>query len=93
MQHPQTVSALQNVLRSQDMQEPMALAQDSDLVAFSDINPAAQQHILVISKAHIPSLYDLQATQADIRLGELPQRTFRRFSIERYRAVSPGADL
>ena len=44
--------------------------QDDSLVAFRDINPAAQEHIQVISKAHIPSLFNLQATEADIQMGK-----------------------
>ena len=45
-------------------------SQDDSLVAFRDINPAAKEHILIISKAHIPSLFDLQATEADIQMGK-----------------------
>ncbi len=33
--------------------------QDQDVVAFVDINPQAPQHILLISRRHIPSMADL----------------------------------
>jgi histidine triad (HIT) family protein len=33
--------------------------QDDDVVAFEDINPQAPQHILIISRRHLPSMADL----------------------------------
>ena len=42
------------------------LYQDEELIAFSDINPAAPTHLLIVSKKHIPSL--LHLTEADIPL-------------------------
>jgi histidine triad (HIT) family protein len=33
--------------------------EDSDVVAFNDINPQAPTHVLVIPRKHIPSLDDL----------------------------------
>ena len=38
-------------------------------MAFRDIHPAANEHLLVISKCHIPSLFDLRGTQDDLQLG------------------------
>jgi histidine triad (HIT) family protein len=35
--------------------------QDKELLAFRDINPQAPTHILIIPKAHIPSLNDITA--------------------------------
>ncbi|KAK9917125.1 hypothetical protein WJX75_001121 [Coccomyxa subellipsoidea] len=46
------------------------LFEDKNLVAFRDIHPAASEHILVISKAHIPSLYSLMPNPEDIQLVE-----------------------
>jgi len=37
--------------------------EDSDVVAFHDVNPQAPTHVLVIPRKHIPSLNDL--TDAD----------------------------
>ena len=34
--------------------------------AFRDINPAAPVHVLVVSRAHLDSAADLDATQADV---------------------------
>ena len=34
--------------------------EDSDIIAFKDIQPAAPIHILVIPKKHIPSLVELE---------------------------------
>ena len=36
--------------------------QDDELVAFSDINPQAPLHTLVIPRRHIPTLNDLGTT-------------------------------
>jgi histidine triad (HIT) family protein len=33
--------------------------QDDDVVAFEDINPKAPQHILLISRRHVPSMANL----------------------------------
>ena len=35
-----------------------------DLVAFNDINPQAPRHVLIIPRAHIASVNDLQADEA-----------------------------
>ncbi|KAI9206806.1 HIT-like domain-containing protein [Polychytrium aggregatum] len=37
------------------------LYEDADFVAFHDINPSAQQHILVIPRSHIDNIYNLTA--------------------------------
>ena len=43
--------------------------QDENFVAFRDICPAAAEHIIVITKAHVPSLYSLLPNDEDIKLG------------------------
>ena len=35
------------------------LYEDADVLAFRDIHPQAPSHVLVISKAHVPSLHEL----------------------------------
>lgn len=40
--------------------------QDSEFLAFRDINPLAPKHILVIPKAHISSLADLADHQQEL---------------------------
>ncbi len=47
--------------------------QDKHLVAFQDINPQAPMHVLVISKAHIPTLNDL-GPEHDALVGEMTRR-------------------
>lgn len=42
------------------------LFEDEEIVAFKDINPAAPTHILIVPKAHIPTLNDIQADKLDI---------------------------
>lgn len=50
---------------------PSARVWDDDrCIAFRDINPAAPTHVLVIPRQHIPSLHDMQASDADL-LGHL----------------------
>ena len=44
--------------------------QDDHYVAFNDIKPAAEQHILVITKAHIDSILALRPSLEDVNLGE-----------------------
>jgi len=39
------------------------LYQDDEVIAFRDINPQAPTHILIIPKAHIPSLAEITAEQ------------------------------
>lgn len=38
----------------------------ADFVAFKDINPVAPTHVLIIPKAHIPSLNDLAPEQQQL---------------------------
>lgn len=38
--------------------------ESEELVAFNDINPQAPRHVLIIPKAHIASVNDLQADEA-----------------------------
>jgi histidine triad (HIT) family protein len=40
--------------------------EDEQVMAFADINPQAPVHLLVIPKAHIPSLNDLDSTKGEI---------------------------
>jgi histidine triad (HIT) family protein len=42
------------------------VAETPDLFAFNDVNPQAPRHILVIPKAHIPSLNDLRPEEAPL---------------------------
>ncbi len=44
--------------------------EDSEIVAFRDINPVAPVHILVIPKKHISSLIDLKA-EDEIIIGKI----------------------
>jgi histidine triad (HIT) family protein len=46
------------------------LYEDDDVTAFSDLNPQAPVHFLVIPKKHIPSLMDASAEDAAL-LGKL----------------------
>ena len=47
--------------------------EDADLLAFKDINPAAQVHVLVIPKKHIASLFTAESNDAEL-LGKLVLR-------------------
>jgi histidine triad (HIT) family protein len=47
--------------------------EDDRLLAFSDINPQAPTHILVVPKRHIDTLNDLTATD-DAIVGEMVRR-------------------
>ena len=40
--------------------------EDDELVAFHDINPKAPTHILVVPKRHIPSITDVEASDASL---------------------------
>ena len=42
------------------------LYQDDHLVAIRDINPQAPTHILIMPRAHVPSLSDLTAEQSPL---------------------------
>ena len=44
--------------------------ENENLLAFSDINPQAPLHVLIISKKHIPGLNDLAAADKEL-LGEI----------------------
>ena len=44
--------------------------QDDRLVAFSDINPQAPMHVLIVPRRHIPSLNELSA-EDDTLVGEM----------------------
>ncbi|MDZ7261590.1 MAG: histidine triad nucleotide-binding protein [candidate division KSB1 bacterium] len=46
------------------------LYQGEDIIAFRDINPQAPSHILIIPKKHIPTVNDLQPTDAEL-LGKM----------------------
>ena len=40
--------------------------QDDEIVAFNDINPLAQTHVLIIPKRHIPALSDVAEADAPL---------------------------
>ncbi len=42
------------------------LYEDDEIVAFEDVNPQAPVHFLVIPKAHIPTLDDVDSSQANL---------------------------
>jgi histidine triad (HIT) family protein len=42
------------------------LFEDDAVVAFHDVNPQAPTHVLVIPRAHIPSLDDMTDADADV---------------------------
>ena len=42
------------------------LYQDDEVIAFRDINPQAPVHLLIIPKAHIPSLTELTESQSPL---------------------------
>lgn len=46
--------------------KPDTLYEDVDVLAFSDINPQAPLHFLVIPKQHITTLNDLEAEHAEL---------------------------
>lgn len=47
--------------------------EDDRLIAFNDINPQAPMHVLVVPKAHIATLNDLDTTH-DALVGEMIRR-------------------
>ena len=47
--------------------------EDERLIAFNDINPQAPMHVLVVPKAHIATLNDLEPSQ-DALVGEIVRR-------------------
>lgn len=64
---------------------------DEHLIAFEDINPQAALHVLVVPKRHIPTLNDLQASDAGL-VGEMVRRaaaiaTARGYGTSGYRTV------
>ena len=40
--------------------------EDDDMLAFRDINPQAQTHVLVVSKSHFATLAEMDAVQAEL---------------------------
>lgn len=46
--------------------KPNVVYETEDVLAFRDINPQAPTHVLVIPKAHIPSINDLRAEHAEL---------------------------
>jgi histidine triad (HIT) family protein len=66
---------------------PAALVYEDDRVAaFTDINPQAPTHVLVVPKRHIPTLNDL-STEDDQLVGELVRRAA---AIAKERGLSAG---
>ncbi|MGE3956742.1 MAG: histidine triad nucleotide-binding protein [Vicinamibacterales bacterium] len=47
--------------------------EDDRVLAFNDINPQASTHVLVVPKAHVPTLNDL-APEHDALVGEVVRR-------------------
>jgi histidine triad (HIT) family protein len=47
--------------------------EDDHLVAFNDINPQAPMHVLVVPRAHVATLNDLQPSH-DALVGEMVRR-------------------
>jgi histidine triad (HIT) family protein len=50
--------------------QAMVVYEDSDILAFRDINPQAPVHILIIPKRHFTSLNDFSAVETEL-LGRL----------------------
>lgn len=46
--------------------KPDVLYEDDDVLAFSDINPQAPVHFLVVPKQHVTTLNDLDASHAEL---------------------------
>ncbi|MBI2852893.1 MAG: histidine triad nucleotide-binding protein [Chloroflexi bacterium] len=42
------------------------LHQDSEVIAFRDINPLAPLHLLIVPRKHIPSLVELEAEDSSL---------------------------
>jgi histidine triad (HIT) family protein len=47
--------------------------EDSDLIAFEDINPQAPMHVLVVPREHLPTLNDM-LTEHDALVGRMVRR-------------------
>ena len=60
--------------------------EDERILAFSDINPQAPTHILVVPKRHIASLNDL-SVEDDVLVGELVRRAA---ALAQSRGISAG---
>ena len=65
--------------------------EDDTLIAFEDINPQAPMHVLVVPRAHVATLNDLQATH-DGLVGAMVRRAAaiagdRGYSTSGYRTV------
>jgi histidine triad (HIT) family protein len=65
--------------------------EDDRLVAFSDVNPQAPMHVLVVPREHVPTLNDL-TTEHDALVGEMMRRgaalaAARGFAESGYRTV------
>ena len=41
------------------------LYQDEDIVAFNDIHPKAEHHILIIPRKHIPTIHEMDENEGD----------------------------
>ena len=50
--------------------EPQIVYEDSDVMAFRDVNPQAPCHVLIIPKKHISTLNDLVPEEAEL-MGKL----------------------
>ena len=72
-----------------------AVFQDRDFVAFKDVNPQAPVHILVIPRAHIPSIAEVNSADIPGRLIVTATKIARQIGVDKtgYRlAINYGED-
>ncbi len=60
---------------------------DDQVVAFSDINPQAPVHVLIIPKAHIPSIRDLTDEALPGRLFKAAREIVKKLDLQDFRLV------
>lgn len=58
--------------------------EDDELLVFHDINPWAPVHVLVIPKAHVPTLYDVEAAHEALlgRMMALAPKLMRQLGVD-----------
>ncbi len=63
--------------------------EDDTVVAFNDINPQAPTHFLVVPRAHIPMIAEMEAGQSELigRLFHVAAKVCRQKNISDYRMV------
>lgn len=72
------------------------LYESEDVMAFPDINPLAQVHILVVPKEHIPTFMDIKETHKNImsEMVGVVQKLIKEKNIEgKYRVNFNGGSL